>query len=273
MPRRAAGTCLRPGCKGLVHDGVCSVCGEDARKRSSAEYDAQRGTSTERGYGRLWRKLRLMFLSENPLCVECELDGLVVAATDVDHIIPKRQGGTDDWSNLQALCHSHHSQKTANEWRQHRALRRSLIPTTIVTGPPGSGKTTYVNEHRTIGDLVVDVDTLFMALGGLPWYEKPTALMPFVMAARDAAIDRLSRESNVSQAWIITSESDIDKLKRMKEELGATLIVLDVDEFECVRRIGNDDRRSGKLDLWVPIVRRWWSAWGRGDQIPVDREA
>lgn len=40
---------------------------------------------------------------------------MVVQATDVDHIVPREQGGSDQWSNLQALCHSCHSKKTATE--------------------------------------------------------------------------------------------------------------------------------------------------------------
>jgi len=34
-------------------------------------------------------------------------------ATDVDHIVPKVHGGTDDTSNLQSLCAAHHRLKTA----------------------------------------------------------------------------------------------------------------------------------------------------------------
>lgn len=36
-------------------------------------------------------------------------------ARDVDHIIPNSQGGTDDYSNLMALCSYHHSQKSGRE--------------------------------------------------------------------------------------------------------------------------------------------------------------
>jgi 5-methylcytosine-specific restriction protein A len=48
-----------------------------------------------------------------PWCVVCQAEGKTTRATDVDHIVPRRQGGTDDQSNLMPLCHSHHSQKTA----------------------------------------------------------------------------------------------------------------------------------------------------------------
>jgi len=53
-----------------------------------------------------------MFLREHPLCDLCAVDGLVKAATDVHHLAPKREGGTDEESNLQALCHSCHSRIT-----------------------------------------------------------------------------------------------------------------------------------------------------------------
>ncbi len=36
-------------------------------------------------------------------------------STEVDHILPLAQGGTHDRSNLQGLCHSCHSSKTALE--------------------------------------------------------------------------------------------------------------------------------------------------------------
>lgn len=36
-------------------------------------------------------------------------------ATDVDHIVPAWQGGTDDLANLRSLCRWHHQQKTSSE--------------------------------------------------------------------------------------------------------------------------------------------------------------
>nr|WP_252316395.1 HNH endonuclease signature motif containing protein [Acinetobacter venetianus] len=36
-------------------------------------------------------------------------------ATDLDHIVSKEQGGTDDMDNLQSLCSPSHQEKTARE--------------------------------------------------------------------------------------------------------------------------------------------------------------
>ena len=57
-----------------------------------------------RGYDRRWRKLRLLVLSDEPLCRMCREIGRTRLATVVDHIRPKRDGGTDERDNLQPLC-------------------------------------------------------------------------------------------------------------------------------------------------------------------------
>jgi 5-methylcytosine-specific restriction protein A len=80
------------------------------------DYDRHRPNSAMRGFGRPWRRLRESILNRDPLCVN--LFGIkdhVALSTDVDHILPVAQGGTEDASNLQGLCHSCHSRKTANE--------------------------------------------------------------------------------------------------------------------------------------------------------------
>lgn len=88
---------------------------QGARPSAFTRGDGSRPSACARGYGRTWQRLREIHLAENPLCVECEQLGMVVAAEEVDHIIPHR--GNDDLllepTNLQSLCKRHHSKKTA----------------------------------------------------------------------------------------------------------------------------------------------------------------
>jgi len=113
MPPRPATPCTYPMCGSLVRDGTGRCLRHRHAERRAA--DAQRGTSHDRGYGATWRKLRAIHLRAEPLCRHCQVRGLTVPATDVDHITSKAKGGADTSDNLQSLCHSCHSTKTVIE--------------------------------------------------------------------------------------------------------------------------------------------------------------
>jgi 5-methylcytosine-specific restriction endonuclease McrA len=69
-------------------------------------------------YNHRWSKARLLFLQANPLCVMCQHDGYITAATVVDHITPHKGDLDLFWNdnNWQALCKTHHdSVKQAQE--------------------------------------------------------------------------------------------------------------------------------------------------------------
>lgn len=69
-----------------------------------------------RGYGKAWEKLRARILARDKhLCQRCLPKGIVTAANQVDHIVPKAKGGTDDEGNLQALCKPCHDAKTIED--------------------------------------------------------------------------------------------------------------------------------------------------------------
>ncbi len=70
------------------------------------------GWGSGRG-GRPWRRIRNVILERDQYtCCHC---GLVTLDLEVDHIINVAAGGTDDESNLQALCVPCHKTKTAIE--------------------------------------------------------------------------------------------------------------------------------------------------------------
>lgn len=154
------------------------------------------------------------------------------------------------------------------------AERRSQTAVTVVCGPPGSGKTTYVQGQRRWGDLVVDFDALMSALsGGLPWYDGPAALLPFVLSARAAVVERLMQSSELQNAWVIAGLPDAREREQLAAQLGAKVIVLAVPAAECLRRIQKDERRSAALSAWREIVHRWWQDYRprAGDMVLDDR--
>ena len=101
--------CRYPGCPGFCEQGQV-YCKEHIAESS----DRLRGGAAFRGYDRKWREARAAYLRRHPLCVSCQAEGKLTAATVVDHIIPHR-GDTKlfwDESNWQPLCKEHHDQKT-----------------------------------------------------------------------------------------------------------------------------------------------------------------
>lgn len=80
--------------------------------------DAIRGSRHQRGYGAEWDRTRKRILDRDEgLCQPCLRAGRASAGTQVDHIVPKSQGGSDDDGNLQTICPECHRAKTARESR------------------------------------------------------------------------------------------------------------------------------------------------------------
>lgn len=95
--------------------------------------------STARGYGYRWQQYRLRYLTQHPLCVMCEAEGRVAAATVVDHIEAHEGDASRFWDarNHQALCKPCHDGTKQRQEAAGRAqgrgttrhpARRSGIP-------------------------------------------------------------------------------------------------------------------------------------------------
>ena len=124
MANKPLRPCRHPGCTVLVSDGYCDAHRPKDRDRRSQEAQAWRWMyQTDK-----WTKdLQPVQLLQEPFCRGCAQRGLRVRATDVDHIEPHRGDWTKftDRANLQSLCHSCHSRKTALElWQNRRQSRR-----------------------------------------------------------------------------------------------------------------------------------------------------
>ena len=115
MPYKPSRPCHYQGCPNLTDHprGYCPL----HLSGKYREEDSKRPPSHERGYDRHWRRARVRYLREHPLCVICLADERITAATVVDHIIPPKGDyelfwGGDNW---QSLCKVHHDQKTAKQ--------------------------------------------------------------------------------------------------------------------------------------------------------------
>ena len=141
---------------------------------------------------------------------------------------------------------------------------------TVVCGPPGSGKTSYVGQRAAWGDLILDMDTLYQALSGRGWYDKPPGLLSYVFAARDGALKRLEARRD-ADAWIVTGGALRKDREELRGRFDAEVIVLETSAVTCLLRIAEDERRVGQLEEWMPRVLSWWQEYEPSDADTVIR--
>jgi 5-methylcytosine-specific restriction protein A len=115
--RRALSPCTCPGCTHcgtrcptLTRTNRCEPCRLNAQRHS----DSTRPTARQRGYNTQWQTTRSTYLATHPWC---QWPGCTAQATDVDHIDGHGPNGPrgHDHTNLRGYCHSHHSQRTAQD--------------------------------------------------------------------------------------------------------------------------------------------------------------
>jgi len=84
-------------------------------KIDKAKMPENRPSSSKRGYDSSWRMVRLQHLLNNPLCSDCFKDQKLTVANEVHHLkkLADHPSLRDDPSNLQSLCKSCHSKRTA----------------------------------------------------------------------------------------------------------------------------------------------------------------
>ena len=107
---------------------------------------------------------------------------------------------------------------------------------TVITGPPCSGKTTYVAQHAKPGHITVDFDTLAQALGSPVTHGHARPVWKVAIDARDAAITAaIGRHRQGATAWIIDSRPT-PAARRRYLEAGARIVDLTAPAEELHRR-------------------------------------
>lgn len=209
-------------------------------------------------------------LKAEPLCRHCKSAGIVRIAKEVDHIVPLDKGGTDTDDNVQSLCLDCHKAKSATE--DHRLgaanhpawLEPSAVPLVIVCGPPCSGKSTYVEEHRSDGDIVIDLDAIMTEIE--PSYRHWSGyldqlLLNRAIRQRNAMLGDLKRRT-MGWAWFIVSAPTLTERSWWQGKLGGQVVLLHPGVRECKRRAiargtplaaqGVDDWERKSRDHWEP---------------------
>ena len=130
----------------------------------------------------------------------------------------------------------------------------------IIDGAPGSGKTTYVKNHKQPGDLVVDLDLLAGALqGDISAHPDYAAVMDPVLAAREAIYKTISdRTGTWNNAYVISSSPSQMHIKKLADQLGGTVVTMATNLEQCISQIENDPARRNK-ERDAKLAREWYN--------------
>jgi len=226
--------------------------------------------------------LRARQLTQQPICETCHL----AAATVAHHKIP-HQGNWQlfiDPNNLESACKSCHDGAIQRGERAGNfvaeinlgddetlpvnvafppTLGRSAIPLTIITGPPGAGKSTWVAERKGDLDVVIDVDAIVAELSGTH-ARRPDIKHQFLLSAlleRNRRLQLLAK-ATAPHAWFIVGAPNGGLRQRWARTLGASeVIVIETPLEVCIGRIKADPLRAQLAHELIRAVDLWWATY------------
>lgn len=218
-----------------------------------ARYDAIKSFYASEAWGRL----RLALIAERgAICQKC---GRVTSDLQGHHIIELTPENVGDAmvalnpANILLLCRDCH------DTVHHRFGHEPEHGVFLVFGPPLSGKTTFVQQNMSRGDLVVDMDRLFAAVSMLPDYDKPDGLLPNVLAINNLLLDNIkTRYGRWNSAWVVGGYADRYKREKIADDLGAEIIFCDVSREVCLARLSVDEGRRARADEWQRYIVEWF---------------
>lgn len=119
----------------------------------------------------------------------------------------------------------------------------------VIYGPPGAGKTTYISEHRKVGDIVIDMDALAVALGSPDDHDHPSSIKQVAGYVRVVAIRKaleVDADTWVVDTWLRTGI--------LHETPGCEYVVVDPGQTVTLRRA----EASGRPERSMDAIRRWY---------------
>lgn len=98
----------------------------------------------------------------------------------------------------------------------------------VITGPPCSGKSTWIRERAKPGDVVVDLDRIALAITseGTPHHDYPKHIRTMAVALRRQLVQMALRASKQVDAYVINSKPTT-RARAEYYRAGATFIHLD----------------------------------------------
>ena len=206
-----------------------------------------------------WQSVRQNIIAQRGLI--CQRCGKIVTDprnVTLHHVIELTVDNVDDPlialnpSNVMLLC------RTCHDTEHDRFCKAKPKQVFIVYGMPCSGKSTYVQQVKGRNDIVVDMNELYMAVTGLPEYDKPDKLFVNVAALHNALMDQVAtRYGKWSCAWIVGGYPEKLKRERLAETLNAELVYCECTRDDAIARLHTDTARQGMVSEYEGYIDEW----------------
>ena len=145
----------------------------------------------------------------------------------------------------------------------HNKLGYAQRQVFIVYGSPLSGKSSYVAEAMSEGDLIIDLDSIWQCVSGCDRYVKPQRLRSVVFAVRDNLLESVKyRRGKWLNAYVIGGYPFKAERDRLVDTLGAREVFIDTDKDTCLQRLYESEGRD-KVE-WERYINDWWLQYSGG---------
>ena len=136
------------------------------------------------------------------------------------------------------------------------------MQTYVVWGPPGSGKSTYVQTNRGRDSITFDFDELAQALGGRDKYRQGPVIGQYVQDIRYWLLEQLAAEDRLEEAWVISTwpqpEYDV---------LNPQWVRMETPMEECLARIEADVDDPALVQELHGVIAQWHEQHGGGERM------
>ena len=140
----------------------------------------------------------------------------------------------------------------------HDKLGYSVREVYLVYGAPMSGKSEWVRENMSEGDLVINVDEIWKAVSGCEKYVKPNRLRSVVFKVRDGLIEAVRyRAGKWNNAYIIGGYALSSERLRLCKELSAREVYIESTFDSCCERLSHYDYLN--QEEWKKYISDWFS--------------
>ncbi len=158
-------------------------------------------------------------------------------------------------ANIQLVHHRCH-----NEIHERFGFGRKKIY--YVYGAPCSGKSTWVNNNKGSGDIVVDIDNIWQCITGGERYYKPDSLRSNVFLLRDFLFSMCKENKGFwNNAYIIEGGAAKVKREQRLRSLGAEPIFIEATQAECLERLERDNKRQPYIEEWRQYINEWFATY------------